>query len=54
MGFYTRFKDPEAREEIVRYYRFLAPNDALYRGNRPHAEVVLLIRSPRASTTPFD
>jgi len=42
MGFYTRFKDPEARKEIARYYGFLAANDAIYRGNRPHAEVLLL------------
>lgn len=42
MGFYTRFKDPEARKEIVRYYQFLAKYDDLYRGNKPHAEVLLL------------
>ncbi|MFN4261303.1 MAG: hypothetical protein ACK4RK_18620 [Gemmataceae bacterium] len=42
MGFYTRFRDPEARREIVRYYRFLERHDALYRGNRSHAEAVLL------------
>lgn len=42
MGFYTRFKDPEARKEIVRYYRFLARYDDLYRGNSSHAEVMLL------------
>ncbi len=42
MGFYTRFKDPEARKEIVRYYQFLAKYDDLYRGNTPHAEVLLL------------
>ncbi len=42
MGFYTRFKDPEARREIVRYYRFLEKHDAIYRGNRSHAEVLLL------------
>ena len=42
MGFYTRFKDPEARQEIVRYYRFLEANDAIYRGNCSHAEVLLL------------
>lgn len=41
MGFYTRFKDPAAREEIVRYYRFLEKYDSLYRGNRPHAEYIL-------------
>lgn len=42
MGFYTNFKDPAARAEIVRYYRFLAENDALFRGSRPHAEATLL------------
>ena len=31
-----------AREEIVRYYRYLEKNDALLRGSRPHAEVLLL------------
>lgn len=42
MGFYTRFRDPEARRELVRYYGFLRDNDALYRASRSHAEVVLL------------
>lgn len=42
MGFYTRFKDPEARKEIVRYYRFLEKYDSLFKGNKPHAEVLLL------------
>ena len=42
MGFYTRFKDPEARKEIVRYYNFLAKYDDLYRGNAPHAEALLI------------
>ncbi|MBL8792852.1 MAG: hypothetical protein JNM56_03010, partial [Planctomycetia bacterium] len=42
MGFYTRFKDPEARREIVRYYQFLEKHDALYRGAKPYAEAVLL------------
>ena len=42
MGFYTNFKDPEARKEIVRYYQFLAKHDALFRGSRPQHEVVLL------------
>jgi hypothetical protein len=42
MGFYTRFKDPAAREEIVRYYQFLKRYDDLYHANRSHAEVVLL------------
>lgn len=42
MGFYTRFKDPDARKEIVRYYQFLAECDDLYRGNSPYAEVLLL------------
>ncbi len=47
MGFYTRFKDPAARKEIVRYYNFLEKYDATYRGNRPHSEVLLLF--PRSS-----
>jgi hypothetical protein len=42
MGFYTRFKDPDARKEIVRYYQFLAKYDDLYRGNKSHAEHLLL------------
>jgi hypothetical protein len=42
MGFYARFKDPAARKEIVRYYRFLERYDAVYRGSRSHAEVLLL------------
>src|SRR6266545_2347792 len=42
MGFYTRFKDPEARKEIVRYYNFMAKYDDLYRGNSPHAEALLV------------
>jgi hypothetical protein len=42
MGFYTRFKDPEARKEIVRYYNFLVKYDDLYRGNKPYSEVLFL------------
>jgi hypothetical protein len=42
MGFYTRFTDPLARQEIVRYYSFLRRYDALYRASRPHAELRLL------------
>lgn len=42
MGFYTRFKDPEARQEIVRYYQFLKRYDEIYRANRQHAEVALV------------
>ncbi len=41
MGFYTRFTDPDARREIVRYYGFLRRYDDLYRDNKPHAEAVL-------------
>lgn len=47
MGFYTRFTDPAARAEIVRYYQFIKRNNALYRGNQPHSEAVLLF--PRKS-----
>jgi len=46
MGFYTRFTDPLARQEIVRYYGFLRRHDALYRGNGSYAELLLLF--PRA------
>jgi hypothetical protein len=42
MGFYTRFKDPLAREEITRYYRYIEKNDAVLRDSRSHAEVLLL------------
>jgi len=42
MGFYTRFKDPEARAEIVRYYQFLKRHDDLFRWHQPHHETVLL------------
>jgi hypothetical protein len=47
MGFYTRFKDPEARKEIVRYYNFLERYDDVFRGNRSHAEVLLLFPRTR-------
>ena len=47
MGFYTRFTDPAARAEIVRYYQFLKRHDALFRANRSHAEAVLLF--PRSA-----
>jgi hypothetical protein len=47
MGFYTNFKDPDARREIVRYYKFLRQYDHLYRANRPHAEVLLLFPRTR-------
>lgn len=42
MGFYTRFTDPLARAEIVRYYGFLRRYDDLYRASRSQHEVVLL------------
>lgn len=42
MGFYTRFRDPAARAELVRYYGFLRRYDSLYHANRPHAEALLL------------
>ncbi|MBI2804865.1 MAG: hypothetical protein HYX68_07785 [Planctomycetes bacterium] len=47
MGFYTQFKDPLARQEITRYYRFLAKHDALYRASRPQGEVLLLFPRSR-------
>jgi hypothetical protein len=42
MGFYTRFTDPAARAEIVRYYNFLHRYNDLHKANRPHSEVALL------------
>lgn len=42
MGFYTRFKDPEARAEIVRYYQFLKRHDDLFRWHEPYHETLLL------------
>jgi len=42
MGFYTRFKNPAARAEIVRYYRFIEEHDEVFRGAQPHAEALLL------------
>jgi hypothetical protein len=47
MGFYAAFEDSEARREIVRYYSFLRRHEALYRANRPHAEVLLLFPRSR-------
>ena len=42
MGFYTNFRDPEARKVIVQYYHFLRRHEAVFKGNRPHAEALLL------------
>ncbi|MBC7856029.1 MAG: hypothetical protein IAF94_21580 [Pirellulaceae bacterium] len=42
MGFYTRFKDPLARQEITRYYQFLKRFDEIYRGNVAHSERTLV------------
>jgi hypothetical protein len=47
MGFYTRFTEPLARSEIVRYYRFLKRHEALFRGNHPRGEVALLFPRSR-------
>jgi hypothetical protein len=47
MGFYTRFTEKEARPEIVRYYQFMKRYDEIFRGNKSHAEAVLLY--PRAA-----
>ena len=41
MGFYTRFTEPEARQEIVRYYQFMKRYDEIFRGNKPHAELAI-------------
>jgi hypothetical protein len=54
MGFYTRFKDPAARDEIVRYYRFLEKNADIYRGHRSHAEVLLLYPRSRVHEGDLD
>ena len=42
MGFYTRFTDPLARAEIVRYYRFLSRNRTLFLNRQPYSEAILL------------
>ena len=42
MGFYTRFTDPLARQEIVRYYGFLKRYDDMHHASRSYAEVALL------------
>jgi hypothetical protein len=47
MGFYTNFKDPEARREIVRYFGFLRRHENLFRANRSHAEMLLLFPRSR-------
>jgi len=47
MGFYTRFLDPLARQEIARYYGFIRRYDDVFRGNRSHAEAVLLFPRSR-------
>jgi len=52
MGFYTRFDDPEARADIVRYYRFLKRHEAILRANHSHAEAVLLF--PRSAVRQGD
>ncbi|MDA1016212.1 MAG: hypothetical protein O3A00_17370 [Planctomycetota bacterium] len=42
MGFYTRFTNPEARQEIVRYYSFIKRHARLFKACRPLADVVLI------------
>jgi hypothetical protein len=42
MGFYTRFKDPAARDEIVRYYQFLRRHEDIFRWHQPAHDSVLL------------
>jgi len=42
MGFYTPFKNPEARAEMVRYYRFMERYDSLFKACKPYSEKVLL------------
>jgi hypothetical protein len=46
MGFYTRFTEPEARTEIVRYYQFMKRYDEIFRGN--HSYWDLAIEVPRS------
>lgn len=47
MGFYTRFTEPEARTEIIRYYQFMKKHDDILRGNHSHAELAVLF--PRSA-----
>ena len=47
MGFYTRFTDPAARAEIVRYYQFLKRHNDVYRGDVAAGEVLLLFPRSR-------
>jgi hypothetical protein len=49
MGFYTRFTEPEARTQIVRYYQFLKRYDEILRGNKSHADAVLLYPRTRVA-----
>jgi hypothetical protein len=52
MGFYTRFTEPEARTEIVRYYQFMKRYDEILRANKSHAESALVV--PRAKVAAGD
>ncbi|MFT5523367.1 MAG: hypothetical protein ACI9HK_001313 [Pirellulaceae bacterium] len=52
MGFYTRFTDPAARAEIVRYYQFIKRHSELYAIHQPHHEALLLF--PRKSVLAGD
>jgi hypothetical protein len=42
MGFYTRFKEPEAREIIVKYYNFIRDHADIFKASSAHGEVLLL------------
>lgn len=42
MGFYTRFKEPEAREVIVKYYNFIRDLDDIFKASTAHGDVLLL------------
>ncbi len=42
MGFYTRFKDPQARAEIARYYQFIKRHGDLFLWHQPQHDVLLL------------
>jgi hypothetical protein len=47
MGFYTRFKEPEAREVIVQYYNFIRDHADIFKASTAHGEVLLLFPRSR-------
>lgn len=42
MGFYTSFKDPQARAEIARYYQFIRRHSDLFLWHQPQHDVLLV------------